>query len=239
MPTEGRFSHYRTTGPLPANHQWVPVSKWKLAQLSSSARPTARARICAFAMRQKASTNRIRILRARQDQASAEASQQFEQDPEQNLAPRVNQTTQEEDTEDTTALPPMITLLENLQRQFLSLFLTLSHTDQQALIENYLLHNFAIWRFSAEEDTLNEQQDDRPLAEATHEPFNALMHRLARLATWQPETETDAASESDNFEDIFDNVFGDDELLETPEQQQQMRRFLETSISGLLLYTKT
>jgi len=256
MTKKGRFKNYRTNQILPKNHQWVPVSEWKIAQVTPTSRPLSRVQHCIFAMRQKRTDYRLAAI----DYEHPEDSKVSPSHPSvksthkiapklrlrRPITPRANARQKKEKKpadEQTPLHPASLSLIENLQHRFLTLFLSLSPTDQQALLENFLVHNFGVWNFGTEDQLSPLGTDDTPLGETQHEAFQALMQRLGRLASLEQKKPDHSlplsaplfASEDDDFEDVFDNIFSNQDPLNTPEQQQVMRKFLEASIATILV----
>ena len=229
MTAKGRFARYSQRKKPPANHKWVPVSEWKLARLNPLTPPTTRARSCRFAMREKASTFYLITVLPQEDAQPRWALRN---------KLKVKSTKSGEGKDDRhinkTHLASL-QLIEGLQHRFLDLFLKLNAQDQQALIENFLVHNLSVWQFGPEELLSPEDAEQTPLAETNHAAFHTLMQRLARLAAQtQNKMPYNTNNVDDEFDDVFDNVFGDQDPLDTPQQQQIMRKFLEASISAIL-----
>lgn len=133
-------------------------------------------------------------------------------------------------------------MIESLQHRFLTLFVSLSQQDQQALLESFLVHNFAVWQYGSEDQLSPENASDIPLGATHHEAFDTLMARLSRLATLEDKQQDKPASsphttapDPEDFDDVFDNIFSDQDPLNTAEQQQVMQKFLEASIAAILL----
>lgn len=239
MAPKGRFTRYRERKKLPANHQWMPISAWKIARVLPRPAPTPRALSCRFALRDKASTFHLLSV---QPQYDAEARWAMRQQRKLKLAAKSMERGESDQSKTHHA---SLLLLEGLQFRFLKLFLELKPKDQQALIENFLIHNFSIWQFGPEEQLSPEDADITPLAETSHDAFQSLMQRLTRLIS---NSQSNAVSRlnrantpedlDDAYDDVFDNVFGDQDPLDSPEQQQIMRNFLEASISAILLLTQ-